>query len=76
MAFDLEASKDADNESRSEEEEEVLSEEAFLLVQRDSQINDEEEEYVKRQVELHQMQEEMMRNMDFLYLLGRSEELY
>ena len=53
VAFDLEASKEADNESRTEGEEEVLSEETFLLVQRDSQINDEEEEYVKRQVELH-----------------------
>ena len=38
-------------------------------------IEDEEEAYIKRQVEIHKMQDEMMRNKDFSFLLGRVDEL-
>ncbi len=47
MAFDLEASKEEDNESNSYDDE-VLSQDPFVLIKKESQINDEEEEYVRK----------------------------
>lgn len=36
---------------------------------------DEEDTFIRKQIETHQLQEEMIKNRDFQYILGRIDEL-
>eukprot|EP00347_Sterkiella_histriomuscorum_P005852 403355027 len=59
--------------------EDLLSQEAFHLIAKDdgrtTGFEDEEDMYIRKQIEAHQLQEEMIRGRDFTYILGRVDEL-